>query len=41
MRAFSCRDLEAHGKFSKNDKLSFISDDMLILFEYLYCDWYT
>ena len=31
MRSFTWRDLETQGKFSKNDKLSFISDDMLIL----------
>ena len=31
MRARTWRDLETHGKFDKNDKLSFISDDMLIV----------
>ncbi len=31
MKAQTWRDLEAHGKFDKNDKLSFISDDMLIV----------
>lgn len=31
MKASTWRDLETKGKFSKNDKLSFISDDMLIL----------
>ena len=31
MKSFTWRDLETHGKFNKNDKLSFISDDMLIL----------
>ena len=31
MKSFTWRDLETHGKFSKNDKLSFISDDMLII----------
>ncbi|MFR2662530.1 MAG: IS110 family transposase [[Clostridium] scindens] len=31
MKSFTWRDLETQGKFSKNDKLSFISDDMLIL----------
>ena len=31
MRSFTWRDLETQGKFSKNEKLSFISDDMLII----------
>ena len=31
MKSFTWRDLETQGKFNKNDKLSFISDDMLIL----------
>ena len=31
MRASTWRDLETKGKFTKNDKLTFISDDMLIL----------
>ena len=31
MKSFTWRELETQGKFSKNDKLSFISDDMLIL----------
>ena len=31
MKSFTWRDLETHGKFNKNDKLSFISDDMLII----------
>ena len=31
MRSFTWRDLETQGKFSKNEKLSFISDDMLIV----------
>ena len=31
LKASTWRDLETTGKFSKNDKLSFISDDMLIL----------
>ncbi len=31
MKAQTWRDLEAHGKFDKNDKLSFIGDDMLIV----------
>ncbi len=31
MKAWTWRDLEAFGKFTKNDKLSFINDDMLIL----------
>ena len=31
MKSFTWRDLETQGKFKKNDKLSFISDDMLIL----------
>ena len=31
LKSFTWRDLETHGKFDKNDKLSFISDDMLIL----------
>ena len=31
MKSFTWRDLETQGKFSKNEKLSFISDDMLII----------
>ena len=31
MQAATWREMETHGKFAKNDKLSFISDDMLIL----------
>lgn len=31
MKSFTWRDLETQGKFKKNDKLSFIRDDMLIL----------
>ena len=31
MKASTWRDLETNGKFAKNDKLTFISDDMLIL----------
>ena len=31
MKSFTWRNLETNGKFAKNDKLSFISDDMLIL----------
>ena len=31
MKSYTWRDLETHGKFTKNDKLTFISDDMLIL----------
>lgn len=31
MKAFTWRELETGGKFGKNDKLTFISDDMLIL----------
>ena len=31
MKSYTWRDFEAQGKFSKNDKLSFISDDMLIV----------
>ena len=31
MKSYTWRDLETQGKFTKNDKLSFISDDMLIL----------
>ena len=31
MKSFTWRDLETQGKFKKNDKLSFISDDMLIM----------
>lgn len=31
MKSFTWRDLETQGKFKKNDKLSFISDDMLII----------
>ncbi|MGL6201576.1 MAG: IS110 family transposase, partial [Lachnospiraceae bacterium] len=31
LKSLTWRDLETKGKFSKNDKLSFISDDMLII----------
>lgn len=31
MKASTWRELETNGKFTKNDKLTFISDDMLIL----------
>ena len=31
MKSYTWRDLETQGKFTKNDKLTFISDDMLIL----------
>ena len=31
LKASTWRELETQGKFSKNEKLSFISDDMLIL----------
>jgi len=31
LKSYTWRDLETNGKFSKNDKLSFISDDMLIV----------
>ena len=31
MKASTCRDLETKGRFTKNDKLTFISDDMLFL----------
>ena len=31
MKAYTWRELETGGKFTKNDKLTFISDDMLIL----------
>ena len=31
MEASTWRELETNGKFTKNDKLTFISDDMLIL----------
>ena len=31
LKASTWKDLETSGKFTKNDKLSFISDDMLIL----------
>ena len=31
LTASTCRELETNGKFDKNKKLSFISDDMLIL----------
>lgn len=31
LRAHSWKDLETHGKFAKNDKISFISDDMLVV----------
>lgn len=31
LKSYTWRDLETSGKFSKNDKLSFVSDDMLII----------
>ena len=31
LKAFTWHELETNGKFDKNDKLTFISDDMLIL----------
>ncbi len=31
LRSYTWRQLETKGKFDKNDKLSFISDDMLIV----------
>ena len=31
LRSYTWRELEANGKFAKNDKLSFITDDMLIV----------
>lgn len=31
MKSYTWRELETNGKFTKNDKLSFISDDMLIV----------
>lgn len=31
LRSYTWRDLETNGKFTKNDKLSFIMDDMLII----------
>ena len=31
LRSCTWRELETNGKFSKNDKLSFITDDMLIV----------
>ena len=31
LRSYTWRDLETNGKFAKNDKLSFITDDMLIV----------
>ena len=31
MKSYTWRELETNGKFAKNDKLSFISDDMLIV----------
>ena len=31
LKASTWRELETNGKFDKNDKLTFISDDMLIL----------
>lgn len=31
LNAFTWKELETHGKFDKNDKISFISDDMLIV----------
>ncbi|MDY3915174.1 MAG: IS110 family transposase [Selenomonadaceae bacterium] len=30
LRAYSWKELETHGKFAKNDKISFISDNMLV-----------
>ena len=30
LRSYTWRDLETNGKFAKNDKLSFITDDMFI-----------
>ena len=30
LRSYTWRDFETNGKFAKNDKLSFITDDMLI-----------
>lgn len=30
LRSYTWRELETNGKFTKNDKLSFITDDMLI-----------
>ena len=30
LRSYTWQDLETNGKFAKNDKLSFITDDMLI-----------
>lgn len=30
LRSYTWRDLETNGKFAKNEKLSFITDDMLI-----------
>ncbi len=31
LKAYTWREFETHGKFNKNDKLTFISDDMLIV----------
>ena len=31
LRSYTWRELEVNGKFAKNDKLSFITDDMLIV----------
>ena len=31
LKAHTWKELETHGKFSKNDKISFITDDMLIV----------
>lgn len=31
LKSYTWRELETNGKFSKNDKLSFITDDMLIV----------
>lgn len=31
MKSFTWRELETYGKFDKSDKLSFISDDILIV----------
>ena len=31
LRSYTWRELETNGKFAKNDKLSFITDDMLIV----------
>ena len=31
LRAYSWKELETYGKFAKNDKISFISDNMLVV----------